>query len=188
MRVEVDLYNESEAEYQKFVRKSLATFLASLGTHDPVEAAILAAAARKTWGPNRKSMDAFPIFPTVAGDVVSPPGRRLIPGMTGYMTLRLPSDNSYLLPVGAVFSRGGKMYIAEVQEGKARLVPVEVQVEDGRLAKVAVIVHRPNPKTGTRETVRRGLTGTEEIIASGQSEIAEGQPVQTTPADWQPNP
>jgi multidrug resistance efflux pump len=187
MRVEVDLYNDSETAYQKFVAKSVATLLAPIGTADSVETAVLAAGARKTWGPNRKSAEAFPIFPRVTGESVPPPGRRLIPGMTGYMTLRLPSDNSFLLPVSAVFSRGGKMYIAQVEDGKAHLVPVEVQVEDGRLAKVSVIVRRTNPKTGAREVVRTGLTGKEEVIASGQSEISDGQAVKATPEDWQPN-
>src|SRR5262249_21309316 len=184
---EVDLYNDSETEYQKFVGKSVATLLAPVGTSDPVATAVLAAGARKTWGPNRKSVEAFPIFPKVTGESVPPPGRRLIPGMTGYMTLRLPSDNSFLLPVSVVFSRGGKMYIAQVQEGKAQLVPVEVQVEDGRLAKIAVIVRRTNPKTGARDVVRTGLTGNEDVIASGQSEISDGQAVKATLEDWQPN-
>jgi multidrug resistance efflux pump len=187
MRVEVDLYNESAEQYQKLVQKALAIFLARIGTLHPAGAVVLSAAARSAWGPNRKSSECFPIFPTVTGESVPPPGRRLIPGMTGYMTLRLPSDNSYLLPIGAIFSRGGKMYIAQVQDGKVHLVPVEVQVEDGRLAKVAVIVRRTNPKTGTRETIRGGLTGNEEVIASGQSEVAEGQAVKATPGDWQPN-
>src|SRR5262249_51206858 len=109
---------------------------------------------------------------------------RLLPGMTGYMELRLPCDNAYLLPICAVFSRGGKTYIAQVEKGKAHLVPVVIQAEDGRMAKVVTVVRRVNPKTGVREPVRRELTGNEEIIASGQGEIADGQSVQATLGDW----
>jgi multidrug resistance efflux pump len=187
MRVEVDLYNETQEEYQKFVRKCLVTFLTPLGAARPAEMPTLVAAARKTWGPNRKSIDAFPIFPTIAGEDVPLDRQRLIPGMTGYMTLRLPSNNAYLLPMGAVFSRGGKTFIAQVEDGKAHLVPVEIQAEDGRLAQVVVVTRRSNPKTGRLEVLKKGLTGNEEVIASGQSEIAEGQAVRATPGDWQPN-
>src|SRR5439155_16571560 len=104
--------------------------------------------------------------------------------MTGYMELRLPCDNAYLLPIGAVFSRGGKSYIAEVKNGVAHLVPVVIQHEDGSMAKVVTIVQRVNPKSGVRERVRKELTGTEEIIASSQGELAEGQAIQATSADW----
>ena len=52
------------------------------------------------------------------------------------------------------------------------------------MAKVVAIVQRANPKTGARERVRKELTGNEEIIASGQGEIADGQAVQGTLSDW----
>jgi membrane fusion protein (multidrug efflux system) len=184
MRVEVDLYNRGEQDYLKFVQKGLATFLTPITAWYPVEAAALTGAARISWGQHKKGTEAFPLFPKVTGESTSRQLYRLLPGMTGYMELRLPCDNSYLLPVSAVFDRGGKSYIAEVRAGTAHLVPVVKQAEDGRLAKVVTIVRRANPKTGVRESVRRELTGNEEIIASGQGEIAEGQAVQATPWDW----
>src|SRR5262249_35760147 len=151
MRVEVDVYNRSEAAYDRFVAGSLATLLAPLGTAQPLEGAVLSTAGRLQWEPRNKSLAAFPPFPR-ARSRGGPSAARLLPGMTGYMELRLPSENAYLLPVSAVFSRGGKTYIMQVVDGTARLAPVEVQAEDGRLAKVAVVVRRTNSKTGARET------------------------------------
>jgi hypothetical protein len=184
MRVEVDLYNRSEEEYLKFVRKGLSTFLTPIAASCPAEEVALTGAARLTWGQHRKSMGAFPLFPKVTGENASYSLHRLLPGMTGYMELRLPCDNAYLLPISAVFSRGGKSYIAQVTDGKAHLVPVAIQAEDGNLAKVVTIVQRENPKTSMRERVRRELTGNEDIIASGQGEISEGQAIQATSGDW----
>ena len=184
MRVEVDLYNQSEQEYLKFVQKSLITFLTPIGASYPAEKAALNGAARISWGQHKKSMEAFPLFPRVTGETSSHGQHRLLPGMTGYMELRLPCENSYLLPISAVFDRGGKSYIAEVRNGAAHLVPVVIQAEDGNLAKVVTIVRRVNPKTGVREPIRKELTGNEQIIASGQGETADGQAVQATLGDW----
>src|SRR5207253_7323461 len=129
MRVEMDLYNDSEQEYLKFVRKGLATFLTSFAATCPADATALAGASRITWWQHKKSMAAFPLFPKVMGESASHPAQLLLPGMTGYMELRLPCDNAYLLPIGAVFSRGGKSYVAEVKNGTAHLVPVVIQAE-----------------------------------------------------------
>jgi multidrug resistance efflux pump len=184
MRVEVDLYNRREPEYVKFVHKGLTTFLTPIAALSPAEEVALTGAARITWGQHKKSMEAFPLFPRVTGEVATRSVHRLIPGMTGYMELRLPCDNSYLLPISAVFDRGGKTYIAEVKNGTVHLLPVVIQAEDGNLAKVVTIVRRVNPKTGVREPIRKELTGNEDIIASGQGEIADGQAVQATLGDW----
>ena len=108
----------------------------------------------------------------------------LIPGTTGYMRLLLSNfGDASLLPTGAVISRGGKKYIMEVKEGVANLVPVEVQADDGKLAKVAVIVHEVDPKLGVHETLRN-LTGDEEIVLSGQGDLADGQKVKAVAGEW----
>ena len=67
MRVEVDLYNRSEQEYLKFVQKGLITFLTPVGASYAVDAVALTGAARISWGQNKKSTEAFPLFPTVTG-------------------------------------------------------------------------------------------------------------------------
>ncbi len=109
----------------------------------------------------------------------------LKPGMYGTMTLLLEKfQNACLVPAGAVFERDRKMYVFEVRDGKARLVPVRVQLEDGVEAKVVRLVRRHNPQSGRDETVPEELTGKEEIILSGQGELADGQAVAPVRADW----
>jgi multidrug resistance efflux pump len=184
MRVEVDLYNGSLEQYRRFQQRYVSTFLRPVGAAQPLNAVTLWAWTRMTWRQHRKGASAFPIFPQVSSETGATGEHHLLPGMTGYMDLRLPSDRAYLLPSGAVYSRAGKPYIVKVKDGKAVWVPVEVQADDGRLLKIAVIAHRMNPKTGQRETVRKELDGTEEIIVSGQGEIADGQAVKATLSEW----
>jgi hypothetical protein len=70
-----------------------------------------------------------------------------------------------------------------VKDGKIELLPVRVQVNDGRLAKVAVVARPANARTGETELLRE-LTGTEEVVASRQSELQEGQTVHAVVEDW----
>jgi multidrug resistance efflux pump len=188
MRVEVDLFNGSKEQYQLFKRQGLATFLAPFGQTQVAGALTLTNAGRSRWGQNRKSMDAFPLFPRIEGETPAVGAHHLLPGTTGYMELRLPSDNAYLLPVGAIYSPGGKRYLVEVVQGKVHVVPVVVQAEDGRLARVAKVMQRVNPKTGDREMLLQELTGKEEIVTSGQGELSEGQEVRTNPGQWPAQP
>src|SRR5439155_6180065 len=103
-----------------------------------------------------------PLFPHVEGG--SPGVTRLLPGMSGQMRVQLQKfANAFLLPSSAVFTRGGKSYILEVKDGVTQLVPVRVQVNDGRLAKVAVVARSANIRVGEAETLRE-LDGTEEIV------------------------
>ena len=65
-----------------------------------------------------------------------------------------------------------------MQEGKAHRTPVEVQLDDGNLAKVE--------RLGEDGQVLGDLTGKEEVIVSNQEELTEGQPVKTArePKRW----
>jgi len=92
-------------------------------------------------------------------------------------------DDVFLLPTSAIFTMGGKSYILEMREGRSHLVPVRVQVNDGRLAKVAVVVPASAGKHGSRELLKE-LTGQEQIIASRQLEVGENQPVKATVQEW----
>jgi multidrug efflux pump subunit AcrA (membrane-fusion protein) len=185
MRVEVDLFNGTTAEYARFVGRGLGTYLAPLGGAGAPGVAALSAAAQAVWAPNRKGPnDPFPLYPRVSGQGEGYGTRRMLPGMVGTMRLLLRRfDNSYLLPSGAVFSRGGKRYLACVKDGKVELVPVRVQVDDGTLAKVAVIARPANLKVGQVELLQ-DLTGNEEVLLTGQGEVSPGQPVRTTPVEW----
>jgi multidrug resistance efflux pump len=183
MRVEMDLYNGSEADYRKFLLRGIDTVLAPLGTSHLAEVVSLAGASRITWRQHRKGMNGFPLYPDVSGDGASRLVR-LLPGMTGYMRLRLPCENAYLVPSGAVFSRGGQTYIAEVTNGIANLVRVEVQADDGSMAQVVKVARKGIAKGNATERIRKPLTGQEEIVVSGQGEIADGQAVKATPVEW----
>src|SRR5207253_2112767 len=147
---------------------------APLMAADPLAALTAAVAGRDAWGPRLKSdADPLPFPPRVrgAGDL----GRRLLPGMSGHMRILLEKfGDSYLLPSSAVFTRGGKPYVIEVKGGVAHLVPVRVPVNDGRIAKVSVIAQAANARTGVQE-VLQDLTGAEEIVASRQGELSDGQ-------------
>ncbi len=188
MRVEVDLYNGSAEDYRKFVANAVATSFAPVGTPRVLEGLSLRAAAHMAWGQHGRSRDAFPLFPKITGEKVAQRRHNLLPGMTGYLRLNLANDNSYLLPSGAVISRAGKMYIVQVKNGTAHWLPVEVQADFGSLVKVAITVRRVNPKTGLSEIVQQGLTGEEEIVVSGQGELAEGQAVEPNLVEWPKSP
>ena len=106
-------------------------------------------------------------------------------GMYGSMKLVLQRfKDAFLVPTSAVFERGGKTYILEVKDGKANLVPVRLQLEDGVQAKIAKLVRQTNPETKQEEIIRQDLTGKEEIIRSGQGEIRDGQEVKSALVEW----
>jgi hypothetical protein len=175
MLVQVDLFNGTEAEYERFVSEGVAAFLAPLGSQAPGLAIVSTAAGRQSWSRHRKgSDDPLPVIPRISGRAHGEQPHRLLPGMSGQMRLLLRRFNDvYVLPVSAVFSRGGKQYIARVVEAKVHLVPVRVQVDDGAWVKVAAI----NVKKGDLAEELSDLTGNEEIIAGGQGELEDGQAV-----------
>jgi multidrug efflux pump subunit AcrA (membrane-fusion protein) len=163
MRVEVDLWNASEIMKPAAFDGALAGSLAPLGAAGPAEAAVLLATRN--------------LLHTEAGP--------LQPGMYGTMRLILQRfPGASLVPDGAVFERNGHTCIFEVRDGKAHLVLVEVQVDDGIQAKVVKLVPQKDPKTGQETVVKQELTGKETIIPSDQGEIADGQVVQTVPGQW----
>jgi hypothetical protein len=177
MRVEVDLYNCSRSQYQFKLAKSVSGWLAPLTGRDPLSAVVAAEGGVVAAHINRKGYrDLVPCRPKNLGLQ----GERLLPGMTGYMKLELGAfRNAYLLPSSAVFTKGGKSYLLVVQADVTKMVPVKVQVNDGRLAKVAIQSRGPNGKETLQE-----LTGAELVVASRQQEIGEGQRVRTTLKEW----
>jgi multidrug resistance efflux pump len=178
IRVEVDLFNAGEQEYQRFLRETITSGLAGLASRQPFGAATYLSGAVAMRLPHRKgSNDRLPLRPLCQTGTLLPYG--LLPGMSGYMRVSLNDfHNAYLLPSGAVFSRGGKQYILVVKEGIAQFTPVRVQVNDGTLAKVVLL-----PRAGEMDVVRE-LTGEEEVILNRQAEISEGQAVIPTLTKW----
>jgi multidrug efflux pump subunit AcrA (membrane-fusion protein) len=183
MRVEVDLFNGDVANYAHYLGQYFSCRLAATAAASPVEAVALGATGRDALGPRLKSIsDPLPLFPHVEGG--SPGATRLLPGMSGQMRVQLQKfANAFLLPSSAIFTRGGKSYILEVTNGMTQLLPVRVQVNDGRLAKVAVVARAANIRTGEAETLRE-LDGTEEIVASRQVELGAGHTVRAVLEDW----
>lgn len=159
MRIEVDLYNPPEPSYKRSMLHGVAAFLAPLGGCDSMTEGVLTAAGQSVWG--RRG--------------------RLQPGMYGTMRLLLQKfENVYLVPCSAYFTQGGRTYILQVVDGRAKKLPVRVQYEDGVRAKIAIIEQEANPDQGIEERLT-DLTGDEQIIMNQQGEIDDGQEVKTTP-------
>jgi multidrug efflux pump subunit AcrA (membrane-fusion protein) len=155
MRVEVDLFNGSRHDYEQ-----------------------LLSAARETRNAGLKGR-VVPIFPEVKGKEAAGLDGRLLPGMFGKMRLLLRSfKDAYLVPSTAVINQGGRSYVFLVKDGKAVLTPVEVELDDGRLAKLLVI-ERSDGKEN-----RRQLHPQDTVVISNQGELSDGQAVKATPMDW----
>jgi multidrug resistance efflux pump len=152
MPVEVDLWNSEPAKYKAF-------FTNPRNLPDLKE------------GP-------FPLVPEFSGTDSLKRSTRLMAGMYGKMRLILRSfGTDRLIPSQAIIREGGRTKIYVVKDGKAHLVPVEVQIDDGTLAKVDIL----NDNGG----IVGSLTGNEEVIVTNQEELSEGQAVTTAPlADW----
>jgi multidrug resistance efflux pump len=154
MRVEVDLYNGSAAEFQTFL------------------------AREKELGNGDLKSRALPVFPRVAGKDVKDHPLRLMPGQFGKMRLVVNSfQNAFLLPRSAVVTQGGTSFVYVVKDGRALKMPVEVQADNGELVKAA-LVEKVNGMA-----VKRDLTGDEEIVSSNQGELNNGQAVKATQAE-----
>jgi multidrug resistance efflux pump len=180
MRVEVDLFNGTPAEHDRFKARTLAAALVPLGAAGPAAAAVLTAASRDSLASQRKGpRDPLPepAFTDNAAAV------RLLAGMTGTMRLQLSRPrSSSVIPSTAIYTRGGKTYLLLVRSGVTQQVAVRVHVNDGTLAKVSVI-ERPRDDRGQRERLRE-LSIDDEIVASRQIEIGPGQRVTTAPEEW----
>jgi multidrug resistance efflux pump len=151
MRVEVDVFNGSREEFDKLVAQSKATDNAGLKGR------------------------LLPIFPDIKGKPTAGLDGKLLPGMFGKMKLVLRSfADAYLVPSTAIFSQGGRAYIYLVQDGKAVLTPVEIQVDDGKQAKLLLQKVKSSSE----------LTGEETIVASNQGELSDGQAVKAVESDW----
>ncbi|MHB1423501.1 MAG: efflux RND transporter periplasmic adaptor subunit [Gemmataceae bacterium] len=157
MLVEVDLWNRDAVKFREKLKDT--KFRAGLKKGMPGD-------------------DGLPMVPQVEGKLEDGREMRLLPGMYGQMTLVLRTfSDVYLLPSQALIYRGGYSYIYLAKDGKARLQPVKVQFNDGKLANVDLL--------NDQDEVVGDLTGKEEVIVSNQSELTDGQPIKTSlDADW----
>jgi multidrug resistance efflux pump len=159
MRVEVDLFNRTAKRYAEFLKRYEGL-------------------------PKDKRRDLkggeLPLFPQFEQNALQmEEGERLMPGMYGKMTLVLQKfKHAHLIPSSAIFSQGGKPYIFVIRDGVAHLTPVNVRVDDGKLAYADII------EVAGREDRNVRLTGDEEIVFCNQGELRDGQRVKTTALDW----
>lgn len=108
LRVEVDIYNGTEAEYRQFVAREQQNGRADLKS---------------------RTMPAFP--QRIAGS------GQLLPGMYGTMRLMVRSfQNIDLLPSQVVSRRGGVPFVFVVDQGLIRQIPVTVEFDDGTLCRL----------------------------------------------------
>lgn len=174
MRVEVDVFNGPRDEFQRFLAETYAEAMGPVGQGNVFGAAAGVLAADRHRRLFHKGVsDNTAVCPDV------PTGgwaRPIVPGMTATMKVYLDRVSAaYLLPASAVYANGGKTFVLLVQDGVTKQVPVRVQVNDGRLAKVALL---------TGPGAVRELTGDEEVVVSRQLEIGDGAKVKTVPGDW----
>jgi hypothetical protein len=179
MRVEVDVYNGSLADYRAMLAqaavKSTVSSILPLDGMAGVAAAgaglIRSKADHKGWHQGAA------LTPDWGSDGKAHP---IVPGTTASMRLDLIKfTETFLLPSGAVYGKAGQYYILVVEEGATRAIPVAVQVNDGTLVKVAAVI----PGGGGRQ-VTRELTGNEVIVSTRQIEIGEGTRVTPVFDNW----
>jgi hypothetical protein len=184
MRVEVDLFNGSQEEYDRFVLKGVASFLPSFGIPSSCDALGRLVGGRIAWDDNSKGiMDPLPVMPDASTGKFRGPAQRLLPRMYGHMKLLLKNfQNDYLIPSKAIFSVGGTKYVIMVRDGKAHRQAIDVEMNDGTVAKVLLLISKS--ADGTEPEATEELTGNEEIVANGQSEINDGQPVRAQLTSW----
>ena len=160
MRVEVDLWNRSRQAYQKWLASEEAKKPPAAPFDD-----------LKT-GPK-------PWVPRIEVNNPGAPSTRLRSGYYGTMTLQLRNfPNAYLLPSDAIVQQGGESYIYLLKDHKAQKVPVYEQANDGKQAKVALIVKKGN------QQLREELTGREQVIYTNMGDLSNGQEVKPVEVSW----
>jgi multidrug efflux pump subunit AcrA (membrane-fusion protein) len=108
------------------------------------------------------------------------PGGRLRPGMYAYATLAADLAGVLTLPRSALVTEGDVLqgyqtWCYEVQDGKARRLPVEAGAGDSERVQVLKKQVRP---AGTGEAPRWvDFTGQEAIVRDGVKNLTDGQPV-----------
>jgi len=179
MRVEVDVYNGSQADYRDMLIKAAIHSTVSALVPLDQAAGVLAAGAGliRSKADHKGWHEGAALTPDWG-----PNGRyhQIVAGTTATMRLDLEKfTDTFLLPSSAVYGRAGQSYILVVENGVTRQIPVAVQVNDGTLVKVAAVI----PVAGGRQVMRE-LTGDEVIVVSRQLEVGEGQSVKPVFEKW----
>ncbi len=178
MRLEVDIFNGTYADYQALLTQTaLRTTITPLLPEPHLALGLLAAGTFSSYVDDGNWHEGFalPINPGPEHHY-----QRIYPGTTATMWLDLQKfAYAMLLPSSAVFTRSGQAYILVADNGVTQMVPVVVQVNDGKMAKVAIVTTHNGGQPRTRE-----LTGQELIVLHRQLEVGEGRRVQPIVEDW----
>ncbi|HEY7425117.1 MAG TPA: efflux RND transporter periplasmic adaptor subunit [Gemmataceae bacterium] len=177
MRVEVELWNGTAEEFQRFVAKEKEGTV-PYGDVKQKIAKKVPFGDLKAGSYDEQTGNILVRMPKFEGPLAARQAADLLPGMYARMTLVLRKfDHAYLLPSAAIDVKGGFPYIWVVRDDKAYKQPVRIQVDDGKLVKVELL--------NENGEVKGELTGKEEVIVSNQGELSEGQPVKPTRVgDW----
>jgi RND family efflux transporter MFP subunit len=93
------------------------------------------------------------------------PAKTLRPGMFGSVTIVLADvPDALMLPASCLSTSEGKPCVLVVENGQARTCEIELGLSDGR-----------------RVHVLDGLTGDEQVIADGKTQVRDGQAVEVIP-------
>jgi multidrug resistance efflux pump len=170
-RVEVDIYNLRDSTYNAFAERKRADHYANLKN---------GALPRQL-----KLEGELPMLARNLGLSEKDPDHLLLPG--SFCTMRLLLDDikpATLLPLSAVFSKGGRHYICTITStadgnGVVHLNEVEF-LDDGILAKVSILERNREGKVIGRRDVRPG----ELVVLKNQGELADGQEIHFKKRAW----
>jgi multidrug resistance efflux pump len=179
MRVEVDVYNGSLVAYRRLLnRAAVITSVSPQIALDSTAAVVAAGAGLIRSNADHKGWhEGQALIPNWGPDDRP---RRIVPGTTASVRLDLEKfADTYLLPAAAIYGKGGQSYILVVENGVTRSIPVAVQMNDGILAKVAMLV-----PTGSSGRAIRELTGNEVVVTARQLEVGDGERVTPVFQSW----
>jgi membrane fusion protein (multidrug efflux system) len=93
------------------------------------------------------------------------PDQALQPGTFGELTLELrKSPNALVIPAGALITQGNNKVVFIADQGKAAQRKIQTGVSDGRWLEVV-----------------QGLTGTEDVVVVGKTQLSDGTAVRASP-------
>jgi len=140
---EVDLYNGTAEEFERFAAKMNANDFADLKS---------------------RTMPSMPILTGGEQKHI-----RVLPGMYGQMELLLPAlREAEMLPSQVVARRGGVPYIYIVEDGKAKRVWVTVEFDDGTVVRIRPVDRAGRPASALPDTTDYVLSNQGEL-SDGES-------------------
>jgi RND family efflux transporter MFP subunit len=104
----------------------------------------------------------------------------LRPGMYASAIVAVERQGGLTLPAAALIAQDDQPAVLRVEDGKAVRTPVKLGVRQG--ARVEVLKKQTHVAQRGESTPWESFTGTEEIVTSGPSGLADGQAVRIQPA------